>query len=211
MTLSTGTATPTGQIITGEGIYIEGGPEVYFQSYDAGEANTPDSNGLYWGLSGTVTYPVYQIECYDNLQMIDDVAEKMITCQNLGEVDALQRRNHLQLTFTLKSLLPFDVLSRVLRGGAVTVDAGDGTEGFGLGEIRSLFYHIFFSRIYDQDTGDFLSVTFHKAKFTEASPLSTPYADAWSIPVKMTAFADNTKPRDQRFGTVLRLDPSQIP
>ncbi len=211
MTLSTGTATPTGQIITGEGIYIEGGPEVYFQNYAAPERFNPDANGFYWGLSGTSTNPIYQFECYDDFQFMDDVTNNPITCQNLGEVANLQRRNHVGVTFTLKSLLPFDILSRVLRGGSVTVDATDDTEAFGLGEINNPFFHVFFSRVYDVDTGDFISVTIHKARFVEASPLSTPYADAWNIPVTMHGFADTTKPRDQRFATVLRLDPDQIP
>lgn len=211
MSLSTGTVTPTGQIITGEGIYIEGGPAIYFQDAAAALRFNPDGDGHYWNLSGTVAAPIYQIECYDDFQIMDDVTNTPITCQNLGEVSNLQRRNHVGITFTLKSLLPFDILSKVLRGGAVTVNATDDTEGFGLGQINSQNWHIFAPRVYDQLTGDFISITIHKARFISASPISTPYADAWNVPVEMHGFADTSKPSDQLFATWKRLDPDQIP
>lgn len=211
MSLSTGTATPSGTIITGEGIYIEGGPAIYFQDYTCAERFSPDGDGHYWGLSGTVACPVYQFACYDDFQIMDDVTNNPITCQNLGEVSNLQRRNHVGISFTLKDLLDFSILSRVLRGGAVTVNATDDTEGFGVGEIVSKDYHVFASRVYDQSTGDYISLTIHKARIISASPISTPYADAWNVPVEMHGFADTTKPADQRFATWKRLDPDQIP
>jgi hypothetical protein len=210
MTLSSGTATPTGQIIQGDGIYLEGGPEVWFQSYDAAERFTPDADGHYWGLSGTSTYPIYAIECYDDLQIMDDVTQNMVTCQNLGEVDEMQRRNHVALSFTLKSLLPFPNLMRILRGSTYVLNATDEAEGFGMGEINPSYYHVFFSRIYDIDIGDFVSLTIHKAKFSEASPISTPYAEPWNVPVQLKGFADITKPRGQRFATWKRYDPSKL-
>ena len=209
--LSTGTAEPTGLTIDQEPIYIEGSPDVWFQDAAAPLAKNPDAGGFYWGLSGTATYPTYEFGCIDDFSMVDDVTANPVTCSNLGEVDEMQRRNHIDLTFTLKSLLPFDILSRVLRGGAVTVDATEETEKFGLGEIRSQLYHFFFSRVYDVDAGDYLSATFPRCRFVEASPLETPYAEPWNIAVTVRAFADSTKPRAQRFGTFLRLDPDQIP
>lgn len=211
MSLPTGTSTPTGQIITGDSIYIEGGPDIYFQDADAPLANDPDSNGAYWGLSGTSANPIYQIECYDDLSQTDDVTMNPITCQNLGEIGDSQRRNHIELAITIKSLLPFDILSRIFRGGAVTQDLTDGTEFFGIGEIRAQFYHVFMPRVYDLDTGDYIALTIHKAKISSAGPLSTPYADVWSVPATFRGYADTTKPRDQRFATWFRLDPSMIP
>jgi len=210
MPLGSGTITPTGQINVGEDIYLEGGPTVWFQSADAPLANDPDSNDVYYGLSGTGTHPIYEIGCYDDFQFVDEVTTNAVQCQALGTVDELQRREHLMATFTLKSLLPFSILSRVMRGGAVITAALDGTEAFGLGEINSQKYHLYFARQYDPDTGDYVSITCHRAVFTNASPLSTPYADAWNIPVEMKVLADRSKPRDQRFATVLRLDPSVI-
>ena len=211
MPLSTGTSEPTGLTIANEQIYIEGAPDVWFQDAAAPLANDPDSNDLYWGLSGTPTYPIYEFGCIDDFSLVDSVTSNPVTCSNLGEVDEMQRRDHVDLTFTLKSLLPFDILSRILRGGAVVTDGTDGTEGFGMGEIRAQLYQFFFSRVYDVDAGDYISATFHRCKFIEASPLETPYAEPWNIAVTVRAFADSTKPRAQRFGTFLRLDPSEIP
>jgi len=209
--LLTGTSEPTGLTISSEQIYIEGAPDVWFQDAAAPLANNPDAAGFYWGLSGTVSNPIYEFGCIDDFSMVDAVTSNPVTCSNLGEVDEMSRRDHVDLTFTLKSLLPFDILSRVLRGGAVTVDATEETEKFGLGEIRSQIYHFFFSRVYDVDTGDYISATFPRCRFIEASPLETPYAEPWNIAVTVRAFADSTKPRAQRFGTFLRLDPSEIP
>lgn len=210
MTLATGTSTPTGQIITGDGIYIEGGSDVYFQDAAATLANNPDSDGFYYGLSGTSTYPIYQFECYDDFQLTDDVTMNPITCQNLGEVGSSQRRNHLGISLTLKSLLPFTILAPMLRGGPVTHNVTEETEKFGVGEIVLKNYHVFFSRAYDLSTGDYISVTLPRVQVTEASPLSTPYADVWSIPITLTAYADTSKPRAQRFATWVRLDPSVL-
>lgn len=210
MPLSTGTAEPTGTTIVGEDIYIEGGPSVWFQDADAPLAENPDGDGFYWGLSGTDTYPIYEVACYEDFSLIDTVTGNPVQCDSLGVVDEIQRRESLELQFTLKSLLPFSVLAQMLRGGVVTENVVEGTEKFGLGEIPDREYHVFFSRVYDPTTGDYVSFTGHRAKFTEGSPLETPFANAWNIPITMKVFADRGKPTDQRFGTFLRLDPSVI-
>lgn len=210
MSLPTGTVNPTGTRIVNEDIYIDSGPTIYFQDADAALANNPDSDGFYWNLSGTAANPVFEVGCYDDFQFVDNVTSNPITCQALGQIDELQKRDSVGITFTLKSILPFDMLSRVLRGGSVTQNVGEGTEKFGMGSITSRFWQIFCTKVYDADVGDYVSVTVHRAKFTNGSPLSTPYADAWNIPIEMMGFADRDKPSDQTFATWVRLDPSVI-
>lgn len=210
--LSTGTATPTGTIIVGEDIYLEGGPQVWFQPDPDGcpLANAPDGDGFHWGLSGTDACPVYEIACYEDISLIDTVTRNPVTCDSLGTVDEIMRRDSLELQFTLKSLLPFSVLAQILRGGPVTVNATEETEKFGIGEIPDELFQIFFSRVYDTEAGDYLSFTGFRARFVEATPLEMPYANQWNIAVTMKLFADRTKPPAQRFGTFVRLDPSVL-
>lgn len=52
-TLGSGSATPVGPTHPSESIYLEGGPNLWIQDSDAAEAHNPDSDGYYWGISGT--------------------------------------------------------------------------------------------------------------------------------------------------------------
>lgn len=216
-TLGTGTAIPTGGITVGEDIYIEGGPRVFFQPYlnsvtnvECPESRAPDADGFFWGLSGTTNCPIFEIGCYEDISLIDTVTRNPVTCDSLGTVDEIQRRDSLELQFTLKSLLPFSQLARYMRGGPVTLNAAEETEKFGVGELANTLYHMYFVRIYDADAGDYISATFHRARFVEATPLEMPYAEAWNIAVVAKVFADRTKPLAQRFATYLRYDPSVL-
>jgi hypothetical protein len=211
MTLGTGTAVPTGGITVGEDIYPEGGPRVFFQSYeDCPEANEPDSDGFYWGLSGTTACPVYEVTCYEAISLVDTVTRNPVTCDALGTVDEIQRRDSMELQFTIKSLFPFSQLVSMLRGSGYTLNATEEAEKFGVGEVPNELFHVFFSRIYDSEAGDYYSFTGHRARFVEASPLNMPYADVHNIAVVMKLFADRTKPPGQYFGTFVRYDPSVL-
>ena len=210
MPLATGTSEPTGTTIVGEDIYIEGGPNFWFQDADAPLAHAPDSDSIHWGLSGTYTYPIYEIACYEDFSLIDTITRNPVQCDSLGVVDEIMRRESLEIQFTLKSLLPLSQLTLIMNGGTVVENTGEGTEKFGLGEIPDRLWHTFFSRVYDPATGDYLSFTGHRARFVEASPLETPFGEPWNIAVTMKLFADRTKPDSQRFGSFVRLDPSVI-
>ena len=65
------TGTPAGTITQQDEIYIEGAPYVYYQDYDG--PLIVDGDSFYWGLSGTVTYPVFQLACYEDVSLGSDV------------------------------------------------------------------------------------------------------------------------------------------
>lgn len=198
-------AGPTGTIETAEDIYIESGPTVWF----GGEAQySPDTDGFYHGIVGTVGNPVYRLGCYENFRFQDNVTINEVRCDTTGLVQTTQVRDFLVATFDLKSLLPFTMLRHLLRGGAVTTNPAEDAEKFGLGIIdNTAFYKFFFSRIYDATAGDFVSVTGHRCQFTGNFQIQTPYAQAWMITgVEVRMFADESLPIDQRFATLIRVD-----
>lgn len=213
-TLGSGTALPTGGITVGEDIYVEGGPRLFYQPYEdcpeANDAPSGDSDGMYWGLSGTDDCPVYEMTCYEDISLIDEVTRNPVTCDALGTVDEIQRRESIELTFTLKSMFPLSQLENIFRGSDYVLNAGEESEKFGVGEVNSQFWHLFFSRVYDSEAGDYVSFTGHRAKFVEATPLGMPYGNVWNISVTFKLFADRSKPRGQRFGTFVRWDPSVL-
>jgi len=201
-------ATPTGTMTSSEDLYIEGAPYFYF----GGEyAQGHDEHGFYWGLTGTYENPVYAVGCYEDFRFGDDVTVNAVRCDTIGDAALIQRRNFMYVSFTLKSMFPFEILSRILRGGPVTQEVDEGTEEFGFGEIdNTTFYLCYFSRVYDAVAGDFVSVTGHRCQFVDAWEIATPWAEAWRVGVTMRLFADDTKPVHQRFATMIRLDTSEV-
>jgi len=203
-------ATPVGNAIASEDLYIEGAPLFYFS--DPGVySHDPDEENFYWGLTGTAESPVYAVGCYEDFRFGDDVTINAVRCDTIGDAALIQRRNFMYVSFTLKSMFPFSILSRILRGGAVHVEADEGTEGFGFGEIdNTIFYRTYFSRVYDPTAGDFVAVTGHRCQFVDAWEIATPWAEAWRVGITMRFFADEDMPVAQRFATMTRLDDSEI-
>jgi hypothetical protein len=208
----TGTQIPQGTINSQEAIYLEGGPDVYFEDYRGNYRFNPDSDGFFYGLSGTATYPAFNVGCYENFHFMDNVTMNDVQCDAIGVVDTLQKRNYLDITFDIKSMLPFTTLRHYLKGGgAVTTSLTDEAEKFGLGPINNAqAWKVYFYRIYDEEAGDFVSVTLHKAKFVDAWDWNWQYANAHMINVTMRAFADTNRPAAQRFATIIRSDPSVL-
>ena len=121
MTIATGT--PLGNVLSQEEIYLEGSPYLYIQDYRAGALNHPDTNGYYWNLSGTSTYPVYSLGCIQDTKLTEDVTLNMIRCDTVGDKAAVQKRNFLTVEFTLVSALPLaitKVLMNMFDSTAVT-------------------------------------------------------------------------------------------
>jgi len=206
--IPTTAATPTGTLTASEDLYIEGAPYFYFGGT---HAQSPDVDGFYWGLTGTAANPVYAVGCYEDFRFGDDVTVNAIRCDTIGDAGLVQKRNFMYVSFTLKSMLPFDILSRILRGGSVTQEVSEGTEKFGFGEIdNTIFYLCYFSRVYDDAADDFVAVTGHRCQFVDAWEIATPWAEAWRVGITMRLFADDDMPAAQRFATIIRLDPSQI-
>jgi len=207
MTLANACA-PTGTITTQEDIFIEGGPEFWFGGVPK---YNPDSDGFYWGITGTANTPAYKVGCYEDFRFRDNITMNDVSCDQIGVKQTIQKRNFVDVTFTLKSLLPFTVLTHLLKGGAVTQNATEGTEKFGLGEIDNTIFHMcFWSRIYNSD-GDCINWTGHRCQFVDAWELATPWGQPWTVSnIIMRCFADDAKPDAQQFGTMIRYDPSVI-
>lgn len=202
------TGTPEGTITAQDEIYIEGAPYVYYQDYDGPVIF--DGDTYYWGLSGTSTYPVYQLACYEDVSLGSDVTVNAIRCDNIGDKDVIQKLNHLEFTLTLSSLFPLSVLRHILRGSAVTLSGK--VEKMGIGPINNnQYYKVYLPKVYDEDTGDWVSFTIHKAKFVDAWTINMPSGDKWTVTgVTLWGFADDTKPSGQEFATVIRADPSAL-
>lgn len=208
----TGTQTPQGTQVTPEQIYIEGGPKLYFEDYRGNNRFAPDSDGFYWGLSGTALYPTYEVGCYQDFHLVDNLDMNDIRCDSLGVVATLQHRNFLDVTFSLMSLFPLAILAKMLKGGgAVVNNQTDKAEKFGLGPINnSQYFKAWFPLVYDQTSGAYLSVTLHRAQFVNGWDWNWQYANSHAIPITLRGFADTTKPNEQRFATVIRVDPTNL-
>lgn len=210
------TGTPVGNVISSQQLYIDTPPTFYFQENitAAGAAvgllNDPDGDSFYWGLSGTTANPVYAGGCYEGFAFTDIRDVNMIRCDTDGDQGAIQRRNALQITFTLKEFFKLTKLRHMLNLGPVTTTAG-ATEKTGIGQIdNTKYYYLYFPTVYDENTGDYLAVTLFNAQFTGAWTMSFTYGQPATVSIQVTAFADPDKPSAQRFGSILRADPSAI-
>ena len=205
------TGTPLGQIESQDDIYIEGAPNIYFQdNEDVDELNHPDDDGFYHGLSGTVSSPVFSLGCYQDVTLSDNIEVNAVRCDNIGDVSVLQKRAHLELSFTLLSLFPLSTLRHIIRGGAITETAG--IEKMGFGEIdNARRYYVYFPKVYDEAAADFVAVTGHKCQFVDAWEMSMTFATPWTLGVTIWMLADDDMPVAQRFATMIRRDPSALP
>lgn len=208
------TGTPVGNLIATQDLFLDTPPTFYFQENKDGSGNAvgllnnPDGDNFFWGLSGTTANPVYEGGCYENFVFTDVRDINMIRCDTDGDKGAIQRRNQLTVTFTLKEFFKLTKLRHMLNLSAVTTSAG-ATEKVGIGQIdNTKDYYIYFPSIYDPNTGDYLSVTLFNAQFTLAWAMSFTYAQPATVTIQATGFADPGKPADQLFGSIIRADPS---
>lgn len=208
MGLSTGL--PLGNILSQEDIYVESAPYIYFQDYTATELNHPDSDGYYWNLSGTSTYPVLNIGCVSNVVLTENLTINDVRCDTIGITSTVQQREYLEFTFEITSLFPLTILRHLMKAGIPTVSGH--MEKMGIGDINNnLKYHVYAPKVYDADTGDFIAITLHKAKFVDAWSLAMTRGDAWKLTgIKLRAYADDTMPSEQKFASIFRVDPSAI-
>lgn len=213
MTLITGS--PIGSVQTPEDIFLTDAPSIYFQDATANPLFNPDTvaNGsFYWGLSGTATYPVYEVGCPLDVSLTENITINDVRCDTVGVKDSLQQRNYVEFTFTLQSFFPFATLTNLLKGGAVTRNTSSHMESFGLGVINNnLFWHVYAPKVYDETNGDYIMIHLHRCKFVDAFTMTMPFGSPWQITgVKLRAFADTTKSSAQRFGVIMRSDASVI-
>jgi len=209
MALVTGTA--FGETTSSEEIYLESAPQVYFADVNCPYGFGPDSDGFYWQLSGTSTYKVFAVGCYDDVSFGDSVDINAVRCDVVGDKDVIQKRNHMVLKFNLKSFLPFTILSKLMNGGTVTTNLSSHMEKFGLGPINNnQFWKIYLPKVYDEVAGDYVAITGHRCKIIATGEIKMSFANVWSMPVEIWLLADETKPSSQAFATIVRSDLSVL-
>ena len=204
------TGTPKGNIITQEELYVEGSPYIFFQDTTATPLYNPDADGYYWGLSGTSTYPVYQMGCVQDVSLTEGVTMNDIRCDTVGTKGTIQRRDYVEFQMTILSLFPLSVASKFLNLSTATT-ASD-VEKVGIGGINnSRFYMVYAPKVYDEDTGDALYFHLHRAQFVDAWEIGFRQGEPWTVTgLKLRAYADDSKPSTQRFGVITRFDPSAL-
>jgi len=204
------TGTPLGTITSGEELYLEGAPYIYYQSADAAPYFNPDADGFYWNLSGTAALPVYELGCVTAITFTENLTMNDVLCDNIGVKSTIMQRNYLEFTFTLQQFFPFDNLAPVMKGSAVTETAP--TQKFGLGQIdQNKYWMVYCPKVYDQDVGDYVVLHLHKAQFVDAWTLNFNFGTPWQLTnIKLRAFADTNKPTTQQFGVFIRADASVI-
>ena len=82
----------------------------------------------------------------------------------------------------------------------------------GIGMIQNnQKYHVYAPKIYDDVNGYWLFFYLHNAKFVDAWTLDMKYGASWELTkVVLRAYALTSMPTSMRFGTIFRIDPSQV-
>jgi hypothetical protein len=208
MTLITGS--PIGNLDTQEEIYLDGAPYIYFQDYQANPLFNPDAGGFYWGLSGTSSYPVFEVGCPSDVSFTENLTVNDVMCDTVGTKATIQQRNYVEFQYSLQSFFPFQALRLMLKMGAVTETAP--TQKMGIGPVNNdQFYHVYCPKVYNSDVGDYIWLYFNKCQFVDPFTIAMTFGTPWKATgLKLRAFADTTKPQAQLFGMMGRLDPSVI-
>lgn len=204
------TGTPVGNLIQQEDLYIEGSPTIFVQDYEADPLKNPDSDGYYWGMSGTSAYPVIEIGCVMDVSLTEGLTMNDVRCDTVGVKDTIQRRDYVEFQFTIQSLFPLSTLRHLMNLSVPTVLTD--IEKVGIGGINNnQKYMVYAPKVYDESNGDYVLFHLHKAKFVDAWNMEMAYAEPWKLTgLKLRAYADDSKPSTQRFGVIVRADPSAL-
>lgn len=205
------TGSPLGTINAQEEIYLNSAPYLYFQDATAAPLWNPDGDGFYWNLSGTATYPVYRVGCIQDVSLSEGLTINQVRCDSVGDKDTVQRRDYIEYSFSFTSLFPLSALRHMLKLGSAPTVITD-WEKQGIGAINNnQFYHFYTPMVYDEENGDFVAVHLHRAKFVEAFTVNMRSGEPWMVEgIRIRAYADETKPAAQKFGTLLRFDRSAL-
>lgn len=198
------TGSPIGNGVTQEETYIEGAPYIFFQDYDAPLLNNPDADGFHWGLTGTTQYPYYVLGCVSNVTLTEGVTMNDVVCDTVGVKDTIQKRNYIELTLEISSLLPFSESTRLMNLSTPVISGA--VEKVGIGPINNQKkYHVYMPKVYDEETGKYILISLHKAKFVDAWSIPMTSGNPWKLTgVKIRAYADDTKGATEKFGLFLR-------
>lgn len=205
------TGTPLGSIVTQEELYPEGAPYLFLQDANASPLNNPDSDGYYWGMSGTTAYPIKQLGCIQDVSLTEGLTMNDVRCDTVGVKATVQRRDYIEFNLTILSIFPLSVAREYLNLSTPTT--GTGKEKVGIGGINNnRFFHVYAPKVYDEDTGDLLIFDLHRAQFVDAWTIDFKQGEPWTVTgLKLRAYADDTKPTTQRFGVIVRSDASALP
>lgn len=204
------TGTPLGSVVSQEELYIEGAPYIYIQDYHANPLFNPDGDNYYYGMSGTAAYPASLIGCIQDVSLTQGLTMNDVRCDTVGVKDTIQKRNYIEFNLTILSQFPLSVFQKLANLSPATV--GSHMEKVGIGAIdNNLHWMVYAPKIYDEVNGHWLLFHLHKAKFVDAWTLNMKFGESWSLTgVKIRAYADDTKPSGQRFGTIIRVDAGAI-
>lgn len=204
------TGSPLGVITSQEELYIEGAPYIYFQNAVANPRYNPDVDGYYWGMTGSASNPVYNIGCVQDVSLTEDVTLNSVRCDTVGDKDAIQKRNHLEVNLTILSQYPLAVLAQMMNLSTPLLVGK--LEKVGIGAISNTKnWMVYMPKVYDEDAGDYILIHLHKAKFVDAWTIDMRQGESWQLTgIKLWAFADDTKPAAQKFGVFVRADPSAL-
>ena len=212
MALITGSAfganaagTASGAYFSQEDLYLEGAPTIFFQDYDAG----PMYDSPYWQISGTPTYPIYEVGCVTDVSLTEDLTMNDVLCDNVGVKSTIQQRNFIEFNFTIQSFFPLTVLTKILNGGTVT--EATPIEWFAIEAIdNTVYWQAWCPKVYDTSVGDYIGIQLHKAQFVDAFTIDMTFGQPWKATgLKFRAFIDTSKTPNQ-FATIVRADASVI-
>lgn len=204
------TGSPIGNLDTQEDLFLEGAPTIYFQDALATPWKNPDANGYYWGLSGTVTYPAFEIGCPTDVSFTENLTINDVLCDNVGVKAVVQQRNYFEFQFSIRSFFPLQTLKNLLNGSTVT--EASPVQLMGLGKINNdQYWHVYAPKVYNEDNGDYVWIYLHKCQFVDAFTIAMTLGNPWQLSgLKLRAFVDSTKPAAQQFGMWGRSDLSVI-
>ena len=199
------TTTGTNSFYQQEDLYLDGAPTIFIQDYDAGSMY----ESPYWQISGTPTYPVYEVGCITDVSLSEDLTMNDVLCDTVGVKSTIQQRNFLEFTFTLQSFFPLSVLTKILNGGTVT--EATPIEWFALEAIDNTnYWAVWCPKVYDTSVGDYIGIQLHKAQFVDAFTIDMSFGQPWKATgLKLRAYMDTSKTPNQ-FATVIRADVSVI-
>jgi hypothetical protein len=204
------TGTPIGNVDSQDEIYLEGSPYIYIQDYNANPLNNPDGDNYYWGLSGTSTYPVFSLGCVRDVSLTEGLTMNEIRCDTVGDKGVIQRRDYVEFELSILTTFPLTTLRHLL--SMSVPNSSSGVEKMGIGQINNNRYYMAYApKVYDQDAGDYILFHLHRAQFVDAWTISMNSGEPWMVTgLKLRAFADDTKPSNQLFGTIVRADSGSI-
>jgi len=198
-----------GNIALQDNIYVNSAPEIFIQDAEAGPLFNPDQDGYYWQLSGTVQYPVDRLGCFIDVSLGDNLTVNDIRCDKTGNQGSVVKRNYLEMTFTMQQMFPLSLLAKVINGSSPLVSGG--FEKMGIGQPNNnKFYQLLAVNVYDPDNSDYVLMHLHRCQVVSPFNIQMRFGEPWSNQVTVRAYADNTKPDNQLFATVIRHDPSEL-